>query len=254
MSASATSRKLDYLDALAADPTVPPRAFEIGFAIVQRCRWEMEPPQAQISDLALLDRTGSCLRDLTRHRATLRKQGWIVWRRTASANIYTPLFEKVATMMALLEQKAEVRRERGGGAPAKPARCRLRPAPARTPESKPDWTPALDDQTQESKKDRTPVAKIHLSHLNPHLVSSPCELTVKEEGIIYPAICDEIAAMQFILVELGEGDKAHGRRIADSLHPDLLSTVRKLAVKGKLRKTDIAEAVRRAEAAGLTKP
>ena len=113
---AATSLKLDYTRTLAADPRIPSRAFEVGFAIIQGVDWKSDRDltncTAKISDEALSDHTGRHLRDVFRARQLLKENGWVTWKRTTKANVYTPLYVNVDRLRDYLTAKSEARKER----------------------------------------------------------------------------------------------------------------------------------------------
>lgn len=105
-----TSRKLDWLDCLAHDPLVAPWAFEIGHCIMSHLN--AKNGRAWVSDETLADKSGSSERTVRRARSQLRAAGWITWKRTSTANVYTPLFQKVNAMLDSIISKRDERKER----------------------------------------------------------------------------------------------------------------------------------------------
>jgi hypothetical protein len=107
---SHTAQKFDWLTCLAVDVRVKPRAFEVGFVIIQHVN--MHSKRAWLSDEAISDASGSCKRDVQRCRDQLRKFGWLTWKRTRTANIYTPLFDQVNVFRELIELQRNERSDR----------------------------------------------------------------------------------------------------------------------------------------------
>jgi hypothetical protein len=107
---TATSRKLDWLGALAVDPAVKAYAFKVGFAIVQhvnaRSGWAM------VSDETLADETSMAPRHVRRGRELLRERGWIERKRTKTANLYRPLSILLNSALDLLTTRRDHRQER----------------------------------------------------------------------------------------------------------------------------------------------
>lgn len=105
-----TSRKLDWLDCLAHDPQVAPWAFEIGYCIMSHVN--AKKGCAFVSDETLADKSGMSVRTVRRARSLLRDAGWITWKRTSTANVYAPLFQKMNAMLDSIISKREARKER----------------------------------------------------------------------------------------------------------------------------------------------
>jgi hypothetical protein len=123
-----TSDKLTWQDCLCAVATLPPAAFKVGRCISQAVNHKtMET--FRLSDRAIADKTGLSERTVRRMKHLLRDAGWIVWRRTASANIYRTLDQHLNAVIddQLLRRearKAAPRRDRPKPVkPAKPAPC-----------------------------------------------------------------------------------------------------------------------------------
>jgi hypothetical protein len=105
-----TSRKLDWMDAVAADPRVPALAFEVGFIIAQAINARTEI--AFVSDDTIADRTGCKRRAVHSARNLLRECGWIEWKRTRTANEYRLRFEKINLVLDMQTVKRDQRAER----------------------------------------------------------------------------------------------------------------------------------------------
>jgi Helix-turn-helix domain len=105
-----TSRKLDWLDCLAHDSMVAPLAFEIGYCIMSHLN--AKSGRAWVSDETLADKSGNSERTVRRARTQLRAAGWITWKRTSTANVYTPQFQKVNAMLDSIISKRDERTER----------------------------------------------------------------------------------------------------------------------------------------------
>ena len=107
---TATSRKLDWLSALAVDPAVKSYAFEIGFAIMQHVNFKTW--KAMVSDETLADETSMTTRHIRRGRDVLRQRGWIQWTRTKTVNVYRPLDTHLNSALDLLTTRRDDRQER----------------------------------------------------------------------------------------------------------------------------------------------
>jgi hypothetical protein len=135
---SFTSQKLEWLKCVMSDADVPPRTFEVAFCIVQHVN--AGKGYAYVSDETIADETGSCIRDVQRARNTLRDTGWLKWKRTGEANVYTPLYHKMSAALDAILVKRDLRQERREG-----RRCN------RTQMS--DWN--VRHETPESERDLT---------------------------------------------------------------------------------------------------
>ena len=107
---TATSRKLDWLDALAVDSAVRPYAFKIGYCIMQHVN--ARTGKAMVSDETIADKTSLSRRHVRNARELLRSRGWITWTRTRTANIYRPLERLVNSATDLLTMRRDARQER----------------------------------------------------------------------------------------------------------------------------------------------
>ena len=105
-----TSRKLDWLDCLAHDPLISALAFEIGYCIMSHMN--AKNGRAWVSDETLADKSGNSERTVRRARSQLRAAGWFTWKRTSTANVYTPLFQKMNSMLDSIISKRDERKER----------------------------------------------------------------------------------------------------------------------------------------------
>jgi hypothetical protein len=86
-----TSEKFDWLDAVMADHRIDARAKVVAYCIMQHLN--RGTGFAFVSDPTITDKTGIPKRWVQRARNDLRAAGWIAWRRTGTANIYSPLTE-----------------------------------------------------------------------------------------------------------------------------------------------------------------
>lgn len=89
-----TARKLDWVRCVSHDPLVPPWAFEIAYCIISHLN--AGNGRACVSDETLADESGISERTVRRARKKLQAAEWLRWRRTSTANVYEPLFEKVS--------------------------------------------------------------------------------------------------------------------------------------------------------------
>jgi hypothetical protein len=105
-----TGEKLEWLKCVAHDKRIPPRAFEVAFAIVQHVNAKTQ--RTNPSDETISDETGSCLRDVLRARKRLRDAGWLTWERTGGTNVYQMLFAIINAMLDSIENKRGLRKDR----------------------------------------------------------------------------------------------------------------------------------------------
>jgi hypothetical protein len=106
-----TARKLDWLQSVALDPTINPRAFLVAFCLAQHVN--AETGLGIVSDELIGHETTSSRQEVIRARLRLREVGWIEWTRTGSASIYRPLFdrcEEMAKRRAMLREGRAVAR------------------------------------------------------------------------------------------------------------------------------------------------
>jgi len=102
-----TGRKLDWLNALSADPKMDSKAFEVGFCIAQ-CINQVSH-LAFLSDETIADKTHISRPGIIRARMALQKRGWVDWKRTGGANHYWILMNNVG---ALVDYQQTLKRER----------------------------------------------------------------------------------------------------------------------------------------------
>lgn len=148
---TATSRKLDWLDALAVDPAVKSFAFKIGFCIMQHVN--ARTGKAMVSDETIADKTSLSRRHVRNGRKLLQARGWIEWRRTRTANIYKPLDTNVNSATDLLTLRRDGREQRRkktalrNGQPSATLSQRDRQPSAtldRQPSAQQEWQPSAD--------------------------------------------------------------------------------------------------------------
>lgn len=154
---SFTGDKLDWMNALSADPRLDARAFEVGFCIAQHVN--AERGIAIVSDETIADKTGIPKRWVLRARQSLRDAGWIDWRRTKAANIYWSLGDRINAVtdhQIILREKRTERQSK-----ARKARQETPPVAylkyQETPPVAHPETPAVAEQ------ETPPVANIHLN-------------------------------------------------------------------------------------------
>lgn len=87
MTSLTTSAKFDWLDAVMADHRLTARARIVAYWIMQHVN--RQTGTAFVSDDTLRDRTG--IPKVLRFRAELHSAGWINWKRTSTANVYSLL-------------------------------------------------------------------------------------------------------------------------------------------------------------------
>ena len=107
---TATSRKLDWLNALLVDPFLKSYAFKVGFCIMQHVN--AQTWKAMVSDETIADKTSLSRRHVRNGRELMRDRGWIKWRRTRTANIYTPLDTNLNSLTDLLTTRRDARDDR----------------------------------------------------------------------------------------------------------------------------------------------
>jgi hypothetical protein len=149
-----TSRKLDWLKCCSFDRLLEPLDFKVGFVIIQHVN--AKKGTAILSDETIADKTGGgSVRNVSRARCRLRDAGWLTWKRTRTANVYTPVFDKVSGTLDAITKSSDARRER------RQERRLFAPEP-RSPDRTPVSYLNLPDQTPMSVLDRTPVSDKHL--------------------------------------------------------------------------------------------
>ena len=85
-----TSQKLDWLDAVMADERLDARAKVVAYGIAMHLN--RARGNAFVSDRTLADKTGCrSVRTVQDGRSDLRALGWVDWKRTGSANVYSLL-------------------------------------------------------------------------------------------------------------------------------------------------------------------
>jgi hypothetical protein len=109
-----TSEKLDWLDAVMADERLDARAKVVAYGIamhLNRTRGD-----AFVSDRTIADKTGCrSVRTVQGGRRDLQSCGWIVWKRTGTANIYSMLkgqMEVVVKRQKILKTARESARKK----------------------------------------------------------------------------------------------------------------------------------------------
>ena len=154
--ATFTSRKLDWLNALATDRRFEkhPYDFKVGFYIAQCVNGGTGC--AIVSDDTIADEIGGVPRSVRRARERLRARGWLTWkRRYSNSNVYKLQFTRLVEARDDKIMRREERAERRELA-------RLEGGTKRTPES---------------YRNRTPMSALHL-HYNTKVKKLP---TSKEE-------------------------------------------------------------------------
>jgi hypothetical protein len=108
--ASFTSRKLDYLKACNFDRRLEAYDFKVVYIIAQHVNEKND--MAMLSDEAIAEEIGGSPRSVGRSRNRLRDAGWLSWRRTSTANIYTLDYTNVGRVLDLITKMRDERRER----------------------------------------------------------------------------------------------------------------------------------------------
>jgi hypothetical protein len=102
-----TSEKFDWLDAVMADHRIDTRAKVVAFCLMQHLN--RETGIAFVSDATITDKTGMPNRWVRRARNHLRAAGWITWKRTRTANVYSTM---TGPMAATAEQQRTLKEAR----------------------------------------------------------------------------------------------------------------------------------------------
>ena len=105
-----TSEKFDWLDAVVADHGIDARAKVVAYCIVQHINWKTGI--AFVSDRTITDKTGIPKRWVQRARNDLRAAGWITWKRTGTANVYSIFTEPMAAIADHQRTLKEAREDR----------------------------------------------------------------------------------------------------------------------------------------------
>ena len=91
-----TSQKLDWLDAVMADQGIDARAKVVAFCLMQHVNRNIG--SAFVSDQTIVDKTGIPMTWVIRARKELRSAGWITWKRTRTASVYSTLTDPMASI------------------------------------------------------------------------------------------------------------------------------------------------------------
>ena len=108
-----TSKKLDWLACVNFDRRLKqfPIAFKVAYVIANQI--DETRNTAFISDAAIADKAGGISeRQVGRSRKLLRDTGWLSWKRTCSANVYSLLSEHVSGVWDSITASNEARKER----------------------------------------------------------------------------------------------------------------------------------------------
>jgi hypothetical protein len=136
-----TSGKLDWLDAVMADHSLGASAKVAAFCIMQHLN--RESGTAFVSDKTITDKTGIGNRWVRESRNELRASGWITWKRTKTASVYSTL---TGPMAGIEEQQRELKQQR------EERRMQKRQERQRTTEQ--------DDRHPSAEHDRQPSAEL----------------------------------------------------------------------------------------------
>jgi hypothetical protein len=105
-----TSRKLTWLDCIAADRRIPPLAFKIAYVIAQHVN--RRKGEAWPSDQTIAEKVGVDTSNVYRARVLLRAAKWLSWRRTGASNRYSLDFRNVSAFLDMITTANDIRRER----------------------------------------------------------------------------------------------------------------------------------------------
>lgn len=222
-----TGRKLDWLKAVSYDKRVKPGVFEVAFCIVQHVN--EKTLIAILSDETIIEKTGISRAEVGRHRKSLKDTGWLSWRRTRTANLYTPIFDETAAWLDELAAKGVARRARratqreqwmGLAADSSPASDHL-PSPAI--EGK--LSPTINIHPQGNTSGSTPVQKgVPAIEHNFVRVSDPKEAAIR------------------LLECLGGGDVNRGEKLAAAIGPHRYMFLLKEMMLGSLHPSAVYSA------------
>ncbi|PYF03836.1 hypothetical protein BJ122_10593 [Rhodopseudomonas faecalis] len=260
-----TGQKLDWMSALCADPRIGPRAFQVGFCIAQHIN--RETGLAILCDDTIRDKTGIANRWIARARNELRDAGWIDWRRTRTANVYTtsdgPMNMVIDRQMLLKEERDERREKR------KSLRQELPPVAYLKSEELPPV--AEQDLPPVAEQDLPPVADKHLSNYTVDITPSKLGLSIEEQTIPpqpdsepitasavagpapadlppaeepLPAVAHPQLAEMRLIDELGDGDPDRGVEVAAAIGGRRFEYLRSELMRGHLYPSAIRAASR----------
>jgi hypothetical protein len=108
-----TGKKLDWLRCVSFDRRLQkyPYDFKVAFQIAQHVNEKRGT--AFVSDAVIADKAGGGTpRNVAKARKRLSEFGWITWRRTRTANVYTLDFAKVNDTLDTMTIWSDERRER----------------------------------------------------------------------------------------------------------------------------------------------
>jgi hypothetical protein len=108
-----TGKKLDWLTCVNFDRRLKqfPTVFKVAYVIANQV--DEFKNTAFISDAAIADKAGDIsVSQVQRSRKLLRDTGWLAWRRTYSANVYSLLSEHVSGTWDAITASNEARKER----------------------------------------------------------------------------------------------------------------------------------------------
>jgi hypothetical protein len=161
VSKSFTSLKLDWINALMSDSKISSTAFRVGFCIIQHVN--EHTGLAFVSDETISDKTATCNRQVREARNLLRDKGWLIWKRTRTANRYRLLANNLNAIIDEQIIKKELRIER---------RDRRKTAEPKLPDRRDS---AVLDGRISAEQERRDSADIHL-------MVNTVEVTPKERG------------------------------------------------------------------------
>jgi hypothetical protein len=108
-----TTKKLDWLACVNFDRRLKqfPTVFKVAYVIANQV--DGSGNTALISDAAIADKAGGISeRQVGRSRKLVRDTGWLDWRRTYSANVYSLLSEHISGALDAITASNEERKER----------------------------------------------------------------------------------------------------------------------------------------------
>jgi hypothetical protein len=240
--ASFAGNKFNWMDCLVRDHSLHPSAFKTAYAILQHVN--SKTLEAWVSDETLSEITGQSRVTIQRHRQALKKARWLSWRRTKTASLYEPLFDKVDAGLYAIEIERKHRKERRNTRrerqPLKPEMTTYDASPV-VQQDKHDASPVMQqDASPKVQRDASPMRHIHLRD-NTYGGTPSKRLTEERpiEAIQHP----QLAEVRLI-EELGEGDSDRGASVAAVIGDRRFEYLLKELMNGTLYPSAVRSAAR----------
>ena len=140
-----TGQRLDWLKCVSFDRSIQPYDFEVAFQIAQHLN--EKTATAFVSDETIADKTGGgSSRNVWNSRIRLRDAGWLTWRRTRTANVYSLNYGKVNGVLDMITVSSDARREKQ----QKPAKAKKRDMKHSSYLTPPDTNHSAEQDTKPS--------------------------------------------------------------------------------------------------------